>query len=442
MLPAGSRVIVAVSGGPDSVCLLHVLREVAADADFVVAGVTHFNHKLRGEESEADERFVRELAASFGLPVHVASAACSEDPGNLEQNARRARRQFFKELIASGAADRIALGHTRDDQAETVLFRILRGTGTAGLAGVLPVTAEGLIRPLLDVARPDVRRYLRQRGLPWREDSSNQSARFARNRIRQTLLPQLTLEWNPQLTDALAHLADVAYEEELRWAREVAEIAGEFVVDAGAVEVPVACLARQPRATQRRLIRHAIRLAKGTLSRIDYDHVEKLLHLASRVGSGRVSIPGLVGVRSFEWIRLAVPAGKAEIRPVCVDGPGVYSWPPGKFMMELELSSTRRPPDGCDTLRVEFPAEGLELRAWRPGDQYRPMGLAREWSVKDLFQKARVPSWRRASWPILTNKDKILWVKQFGMAQGADWLTIREVPEIGMNLSTAKERLY
>ena len=441
MLPTGSRVIVAVSGGPDSVCLLHVLREAAAEAGFVVAGVAHFNHKLRGQESEADERFVRELAASFGLPAHVASAACAGDPGNLEQNARRARRGFFKELIACGAADRIALGHTRDDQAETVLFRILRGAGTTGLAGVLPVTAEGLIRPLLEIPRLHVRDYLGQHRLRWRDDSSNQSARFARNRIRQTLLPQLERDWNPKLAAALAHLADVAYEEELRWAGEVAEIAGEFVVDAGAVEIPVACLAGRPRATQRRMIRHGIRLAKGNLSRIGFEHVEELLHLATRSGSGRVSIPGLVGTRSFGWVRLAVPVARVQMEPVQVSGPGVYSWPPGKFMMELELSSVRRPQDACDTLRVEFPAKGLELRAWRPGDQYRPEGFARAWSVKDLFQKARVPSWRRASWPILTNNDKILWVKQFGMAQGADWLTIREVPEIGVNLSTAKERL-
>ncbi|MFM2124375.1 MAG: hypothetical protein RL328_826, partial [Acidobacteriota bacterium] len=137
MLPDGARVIVAVSGGPDSVCLLHVLREIAN-----VVGVAHFNHKLRGEESDGDERFVRELAASVGLPVHVASADVGEVEGNLEQNARRARRGFFRELIGAGAADRIATGHTRDDQAETVLFRMLRGAGTTGLAGILPVTAE------------------------------------------------------------------------------------------------------------------------------------------------------------------------------------------------------------------------------------------------------------------------------------------------------------
>ena len=432
MLPAGSRVIVAVSGGPDSVCLLHVLRELGP-----VAGVVHFNHKLRGEESEADERFVRDLAASMGLPAHVASGPCSDEPGNLEQNARRARRRFFRELIATGAADRIALGHARDDQAETVLFRILRGAGTTGLAGILPVTAEGLIRPLLDVRRSDVRQYLEERGIAWREDSSNQSERFARNRIRSGLLPQLEAEWNPNLTSALAHLADVSYEEELHWAAEVHRAAADFVVETGAVEIPVASLADADPAMQRRLVRHAIRLAKGGLGRIEFSHVQAVLSLL-RSGSGHVTIPGLTATRSFKWVRLASAKWVRLAQPVQISGPGLYPWPAGKLMIDLGLSSSRQSPDACDTLRVEFPPEGLELRAWSPGDQYRPKGSSRQWTVKELFQKARVPSWRRASWPILTSKGKILWVKQFGPAEDADWLEIREVSAISMNLSGAK----
>ena len=170
MLAPGARVIVAVSGGPDSVCLLHVLRELKIQ----VVGIAHVNHKLRGEDSEEDERFVAAMAREMGLEFHSAVAVCGA--GNLEQTARRARREFFHDLIRRGLADRIALGHTRDDQAETVLFRMLRGSGLAGLAGILPVTAEGLIRPLLGVTRGEVETFLRERGIRWREDCEQSGA--------------------------------------------------------------------------------------------------------------------------------------------------------------------------------------------------------------------------------------------------------------------------
>src|SRR5262245_11694149 len=177
MLPQGSRVAVAVSGGADSVCLLHVLREVGAN----VVGIVHFNHKLRGAESDEDERFVAVVASRMDLPFFRAEARARA--GNIEQEARRARREFFGGLIRDGVCDRVALGHTRDDQAETVLFRVLRGSGPAGLAGIHPASA-GLIRPLIEVTRDEVTEYLTSRGIPWREDASNRNLGFARNRIR------------------------------------------------------------------------------------------------------------------------------------------------------------------------------------------------------------------------------------------------------------------
>jgi tRNA(Ile)-lysidine synthetase-like protein len=163
MLAPGDRVAAAVSGGADSVCLLSVLCELAGRLGVTVAGVAHLNHKLRGEASEEDERFVAALAARHGVPFYREEAAAGIAGGNLEQNARRERLKFFSRLIREGKADRIATGHTRDDQAETVLFRLLRGSGLAGLAGILPVTQEGLIRPLLDLSRAEVREFLRAR---------------------------------------------------------------------------------------------------------------------------------------------------------------------------------------------------------------------------------------------------------------------------------------
>jgi tRNA(Ile)-lysidine synthase len=412
MLAPKARVIVAVSGGADSVCLLHVLRELRIG----VTGIAHVNHKLRGEASEEDERVVAAIARDMRLPFHITAAPCVG--GNLEQTARRARREFFDDLIRRGLADRIALGHTMDDQAETVLFRMLRGAGLAGLAGILPVTAEGLIRPLLGVTRAEVETFLRERGICWREDASNREPRFARNRIRHGLLPSLKQDWNPRITETLAHLADLAYEEEHWWAAEVGRIARNMlVVSSGAVEIPTAELARLPRAVARRLIRRAIRQVKGNLRGVQFSHIENLLELPET--GGQAELPAIRAIRSFDWIRLEVPLGPQPAEAeVTVPGWGLA--PDGNSMICLGVNRRTQGTDACATLKSDLylpkVPERLVLRGWRPGDRYCPVGHASDWKLKELFQRQRVPSWRRPFWPILCWGDKILWARDFGPA--------------------------
>ncbi len=458
MLPPGSRVIAAVSGGPDSVCLLHVLMELASRALLHVdlpIEVAHYNHGWRGEESEGDERFVRDLAARWNLRFHVARAQDPDAGGNREQIARRARQEFFKTLNDGTSSIRIATGHTRDDQAETVLLRLLRGSGLAGLSGILPVTAGGpseaarllTVRPLLDVTRADVLQYLRDRDIPWREDSSNRDLRFARNRIRHELLPQLTATWNPRLTDALAHLADLSYEEERWWAgpaSPVEKIRRES--RAGGVELHIDSLAALPRAVARRTIRRAIAKAKGNLLQVEFEHVERVLELAGReAGEGRIVLPGLDVRRSFEWIRLAVPSSIPVIEPIVLAIPGSYLCPDGKSLLRLELAEARRNGDqaepasekngaagreipdkvsrqACATLRTvvvlslnQIPGD-LQLRGWRPGDRYRPTGHTRVRKVAEMFAEARIPSWQRHLWPMVMSGERIVWTRQFGAA--------------------------
>lgn len=416
MLPPGTRVIAAVSGGADSVGLLHMLRELAPEQ---LVGVAHFNHQLRGGESDGDEAFVAALTAGFQLPFYRAGA--EPGPGNLEQNARRARRAFFSELIAQGRADRIALGHTLDDQAETVLFRMLRGSGLSGLAGILPVTVEGLVRPLLGVRRADLRAYLEQHRIAWREDSSNASLKFARNRIRHTLLPELARDWNPRVVEALAHLGDVAYEEEVWWAGELARLGGVVVEAPGSVEIFLPPLASAPRALLRRLLRRAIHRAKGDLRGIDHAHVEQLEDLAELSGgSARRALPGLTVMRSFDWLLLRVSGPVISLAPISIHDSGTYPRPPAKPLIQCVIHDHVQ----CDTLN-------LELRGWRAGDRYQPLGHRRPAKLTDLFQQARVPSWRRAGWPMVTNKGKILWAKGFGPAQDAPGIEIQEIPDAG-----------
>jgi tRNA(Ile)-lysidine synthase len=433
MLAGASRVIAAVSGGPDSVCLLEVLRELASRFGATLCGIAHVNHKWRGEASDEDERFVARIAARYGLPFYRHEARPASQRGNLEDAARQIRRRFFARLIEQGAADRVATGHTLDDQAETVLFRLLRGAGIAGLAGILPMTREGLIRPLLEVNRAEVERYLRSRGIEWRQDATNRDLGFARNRIRHALLPQLAREWNPHIREVLAHMADIAREEESWREADTDRLAAAILVEtSGGWEARAPAIASLPKAAARRLMR---RLAPG----LDFEHVERILDLAARQrGEGRLELPGLVVERSFDRIRvgqaetplrsqesgvrsqerggLARAAGYAcPATPVHI--PGRYAWP-GGFVC-LDVSPPIPPPPGCVSLKLRGPyVSALQLRAWRAGDRYRPTGSNREYTLRELFQKTRVPSWRRRFWPILSMGPEILWARQFGVACG------------------------
>lgn len=398
MFAPGMPVGVAVSGGADSVCLLHVLVELAPRWALKL-WVLHLDHMLRGEESREDARFVGGLAARLGLPFELREVDVASAADNLEQAARRARRDFFLEAISAGRVQRVALGHTRDDQAETVLDRFLRGSGTAGLAGMRPVTRDGLVRPLLWATRAEVEDYLRSRGIAWREDSSNRDLRFRRNRIRHQLLPALAGEWNPSLAETLAGVARVAADEEEYWRGELDRLAGEvFTHSPPAVVIDGARLGALPRAVARRLIRRAIETVKGDLRSIDVRHVEAILGLVGRSGGhGRVQIPGVDAMRSFQWLRLA-PAGSPS-RPefaIAISAPGRYAVPDGEVKISGEIGET------------------LELRNWRPGDAYRPAGASRERKIKEMFQDARVPLWRRGSWPVLTAGGRIVWAAEFG----------------------------
>ncbi len=316
MFRAGQRVGVAVSGGADSVCLLEVLRELAAGWKLSLT-VLHLDHGLRGEESRRDARFVAEMAARMGLPVVVRRAELASAAGNLEETGREARLEFFRQAMAGGTVQRVALGHTRRDQAETVLFRILRGAGTAGLAGIRPVTAEGLVRPLIETGREEVEEYLRARGIGWREDASNASMRFARNRIRHGLMPQLAREWNPQIEETLAHMGEWARAEEAYWEQEL-ERSWRCAPEAdGSVVLHAADLYKLPEAAARRVVRRAIGQAKGNLRGVDFERVEAVLALAGRrEGNGAVQAAGVGIRRSFDWIRVA-RQGSPAAEPYC-----------------------------------------------------------------------------------------------------------------------------
>jgi tRNA(Ile)-lysidine synthase len=428
MFAPGQKVAAAVSGGADSVCLLHLLVELAPRWNLQIRAV-HLNHGLRDAESDADEAFVRELASQLGVPLRVERWRREEaGPANLEEAARAARLDFFRAAIAEGFADRAALGHTRSDQAETVLFRLLRGAGGAGLAGIRPVTPAGIVRPLIAVERAAVEGFLKERGLAWREDSSNRSLQFARNRLRHELLPQLAREWNPAISETLANTAEWALAEESYWETELDRMESLLAQRDGAVILETAALLALPAAAARRLVRRAMARVKGDLRGIDFKHVLAVLELAKAdVGHGRLQAPGLDVIRSFSWLRLARPGADApESRNFRLPAPvpGIVRLPAGDSSIHLELiekTETFGPSDcvyngvlGC--INWERVSSGLEVRNWRPGDQYRPIGSSGGTKIKSLFQEARIPLWERRRWPVLTEGDSIVWSRRFGVA--------------------------
>ena len=412
--------------------LLHAFGELYPERALCVI---HLNHCLRGSQSDRDEEFVRELAgrsghACFVRRAHVAREAAS-GRGNLEHAGRLCRYRFFGELLAEGRCRVVATAHTRSDQAETVLFRLLRGAGGAGLSGIWPVLSKGIVRPMLDVSRTEVLAYLGERGFAWREDPSNADPAFARNRLRHGLLPALRRDWNPNIEATLATTADWAVEEERYWRSRTTQLREACTRQTpGGVLLDVESARRLHPAELRRLLGSILRQPSFGKRPAGFGHVEALRSLIwSPVGSGAVDLPGGHAQRSFGAIRFQAgrSLGTADF-DVPLDVPGVARLPgSGERAVRTRVlypSDKPRLYNMRDTAlldwgRVHGP---LRLRNWRPGDRYRPAGKGSSRKIKDLFQRTRVSVWDRSAWPVVTaartgaGPDRIVWAREFGPA--------------------------
>ncbi|MGD9646759.1 MAG: tRNA lysidine(34) synthetase TilS [Pirellulales bacterium] len=314
---ADLSVLVAVSGGADSVALARALAAIRRPGAGRVI-LAHFNHGWRGAESDADEQFVRELAAFLGWPIEVGRADGDWLPGDpatsaqrSEAAARRQRYRFLRQTAERLGARYIALGHTADDQIETILHRILRGTGLAGLAGIPQVRALGeatsLVRPLLDVRRESILEYLAVIGQPYRSDSSNESRAFTRNRLRHELLPQLARQYNPRVGEALLRLGQQAADVGPTIDRIVAELMRRCQLHPARVSVPCQVLRGTPPLFVRELLKRCWRTQQWPERDMTFEHWDQLARLAEdwstagrKLASGapswRITLPG--GIRA------------------------------------------------------------------------------------------------------------------------------------------------
>lgn len=412
LLRGGERVVLAVSGGPDSMTLLHAMLSLAGELDLTLH-VAHVDHRLR-EDSDKDAALVEHEAASAGLPFHLHVADPSPERGvSPEDRARRIRLGFLSEVAREVGASRIATGHTRDDQAETVLMRLVQGTGRRGLGGMTP-RRWYTIRPLIDLRRSETEGFCRTRGLQVAMDPTNLDRRIVRNQIRWGALPMLRDTLNAQIVDALARLADVAREED---AYLDAQAAAGIRADPRDEEthLDIEALRGLPRALQRRALRLATWTHNGAT--FAFEHTDRLLAFALQANPSAVlDLP--------EGIRARVEYGSLVLGPRTVEAPpaAVELIVPGEtalagWDMRVQAWVTNEPvttwPDGkgmcvVDADRIERP---LQVRAPADGDRFTPLGVAGTKKLGDLFTDARIPRARRPLVPILTDaSDSIVWV--------------------------------
>ena len=441
MIRPGDAVLIGVSGGPDSVVLLHVLNELVPELSLKLA-VAHLNHGLR-EEADEEAAFVASICDNLGLACHIKKEDVNchrrRHKLSIEEAGRGLRYAFYNAVIAEHGYDKIALGHHADDNAELILMFLLRGCGPVGFSGIPPIRDGIIIRPLIRLARKEILSYLEAVDLRSISDRSNQDNRFLRNRIRNKLIPLLQQSYNPQIIPALNRLSDILRDES-NW---MAEQTASHYLDVrlpggkGRCLLSAAAMMRLPMAARRRVIRMAISEVKGDLRRITFAHVEAVLRLAE---SSRqrpvVALPGGLAVRRIDGgigifaddrqqghrpgasqkrrlhcflYRVERPQPPQNL-PVVVHIEEIGWWITFSLAEVADLASVRKTGQAVaffDMSSLIFP---LILRNAQPGDRFTPYGLQGSQKVKKYFIDHKVPRERRWECPVLVSGDRIAWL--------------------------------
>ena len=432
-----TRVLAAVSGGSDSVALVHLLRELADAGACHLVGVAHFNHQLRPSARE-DERFAAGVAASLGLNFasdrEDVAARASRERRSVEDAARTARHAFFERARISAGADVVALGHTRDDQAETVLLRLTRGAGPRGLAGMHPKNGR-IVRPLLGCRREDLRAWLAQRHLRFVEDETNQDVSIPRNRVRAELLPLLETRFNRGIVDVLADQAELARDLSSWMDAMAADLEARIVVrsttqgDAMVREIDVAALRKAPLALQRAVLWRVMSEVAGPRP-IAFGHIDAALRLIDERGETPIDFPGqrleriggtvvLTGRVAGAQGRRAPGAGSNLFRfPLSI--PGEVALPDSGWVVSADVAPSATVGNGPDNdvalVRLDLCRGSLAVRNRRPGDRFQPVGLDGQKKLQDYFVDRKVARKQRDTVPLVVDaRDRIVWVAGFGI---------------------------
>jgi tRNA(Ile)-lysidine synthase len=421
----GDRILVAVSGGPDSVALLHVLAGLAPRLG-VDLGVAHFDHGIRGADSRGDAKFVAGLAQSLGLPYHGGRGevkdAARRDKVSLQMAARTFRLQFFKDTRREHAYTKLALGHTADDQVELFWLRLLRGAGLEGLKGMWPATADGVVRPFLAVGKAVLLAWLGHETLPHRNDASNLSRAYLRNRVRLDLLPQLVRLYNPRFIQTIWRTQTLLQEDE-RYLERNTDTAWDRVTRKVAESCYALDLDRlfslEP-ALQRRVLRLGVTKIGLDLA-LTAPQVSALLALARGTKSGGALSLGLTGQvaragRTLHFLQ-ALPVPTHEVI-VLAEAGEVTSRSGWRWGLNHRTNQVRGPwpPPNVAWLNPDQVVLPLAARSWQAGDRFWPLGASGGRKLQDFLVDAKVPRWLRPHLPLLARGNEIVWVPGLRLA--------------------------
>ncbi len=424
LIAEGDRVVVALSGGGDSVALAHLLCAMSAMASWSVVGFLHINHQLRAVATE-DADFCRKLSDELHVPFFIETVnveVMSRNRGiSIEEAGHRLRYEIFNRICLSQVADCVATGHTRDDLAETVLLRLIRGAGPRGLAGIHPRNGC-VVRPLLDVTRKELREYLKVRGLPHREDATNEDTSVARNRIRHSLIPFLKTNFSERIVDVLAREASIARADDEWMEHEVDQAVGQMLSYGKEVaDIDCDAIAKLPTALSRRVLKRVLEHVGGRPVSFDQTNRLRSLISASYRSDVAVDFPGSRLIRSPNRTQLIRCQGRCGNRQSLVSE-FEYALPiPGEVKIPELGEIVSATPSGSvpslsargrtvavSSVRIVSP---LTVRNWRPGDVIQPLGLGGHKKLQDLFVDRKISKAQRRTIPIVADSSgKIVWV--------------------------------
>jgi len=431
LIPREQKLVVAVSGGPDSVCLLHVLVKLQKELD-IKLHVAHLNHQLRGAESEADARYVADLAHRLNIPATIekrdVKAYQAQHRVSLEEAAREVRYTFLAQVAESVGAERAAVGHTIDDNVETILMHLIRGSGTRGLKGLQPLSrwqpsgvCLAVIRPLLWLSREETADYCRSHQLSPCLDTSNLSLSSLRNRIRHQLLPQLQ-SYNPQVAEALLRTARIAADDLAFIDKEGAKLWGEVAQKQGStVILNKKSFVDLPSALKRHLLRASIEELLGNLKDIEARHIEEVIDALDKPAGKKISLPdGLTF--TIEYDRYLLGSDTAALSPFPVLESESKLNIPGKtsisgWDIEAIIIDSSGAKEECEktndfTACFDLDRAGniLTVRRRQPGDRFQPLGMSQPKKLNEFMIDSRIPQAWRQRIPIVCSVNQILWV--------------------------------
>ncbi len=404
MIVPFEKIVVGISGGPDSVCLLHILYRLKDELKIELIGA-HFDHGLRPGEDEKETEFVRSLVESLGIPFEYGNAEkdIRKEKGSLEEKARIERYRFLENIREKYNAQKIALGHNMNDQAETIIMRLLRGSGITGLRGIPPIR-DKIIRPIIDLTREEIIYYLNTEGLKYVTDSSNMDITFLRNKIRHILIPELK-RYQPNIVRILAKTAEIILLEdeflELQTEKWIKE--NVFFIE-GAAIIPISRLKEIHIALRQRVIRNIIRKKIGYTKKISFEHISNILELIEKGSpNSEIHLPYNIVMKKRYDLLICDKKRLLEDYSYIIDGIGEYYLPSISSWIKIEekenLEGLNENAVLLDAEKVDFP---LEIRNIRPGDRiYLSIGHKK---IKDIFIDMKIPKEVRRAIPILVNR--------------------------------------